>query len=162
MSAIGQATASDDTCGKWMPNARAYCARNPGHPEGQCRSPKAVAAWRQRTATRVRIVTPEARARWSRKHRLSRYGLTQEQFDLMLEAQGYSCAMGGEPFKDGDLICIDHDHACCPDEKASCGRCLRGLLCVSCNTALGIIERKGELARAYLDNPPGQRTDHAA
>jgi hypothetical protein len=33
---------------------------------------------------------------------------------------------------------------------------VRGLLCLSRNTALGQIERKYELARAYLDSPPGQ------
>ena len=43
-----------------------------------------------------------------------------------------------------------------PDEKSSCGKCVRGLLCLSCNTALGLIERKYELARAYLDSPPAQ------
>jgi hypothetical protein len=29
-------------------------------------------------------------------------------------------------------------------------------LCLSCNTGLGLIERKYELAQPYLDNPPGQ------
>jgi hypothetical protein len=146
---------TEELCGKWMPKARAYCARNPGHPEGQCRSPEAVAAWRQRSAGRDRIVTPEARARWARKHRLTRYGLTQDDFDRLLEAQGYACGMCREQFEDGDAICIDHDHACCPDEKKSCGKCVRGLLCVSCNTALGIIERKYEMAQAYLDTRRG-------
>jgi hypothetical protein len=32
--------------------------------------------------------------------------------------------------------------------------CVRGLLCLPCNTALGLIERTYELARAYLDSPP--------
>jgi hypothetical protein len=35
-------------------------------------------------------------------------------------------------------------------------RCVRGLLCLSCNTALGLIERKYELARVYLHSPPAQ------
>ena len=39
---------------------------------------------------------------------------------------------------------------------AVCGKCVRGLLCLSCNTTLGLIERKYELAQAYLDNPPAQ------
>jgi Recombination endonuclease VII len=34
--------------------------------------------------------------------------------------------------------------------------CVRGLLCLPCNTALGLIERKHELARAYLDSPSAQ------
>jgi recombination endonuclease VII len=60
-----------------------------------------------------------------------------------------------ELFEDDQAICIDHDHNCCKTEKASCGKCVRGLLCVSCNTALGIIERKIAMARAYLANCRG-------
>jgi hypothetical protein len=43
--------------------------------------------------------------------------------------------------------------------------CVRGLLDLSCNTALGQIERKYDLARAYLDNPPARlvmKIEHAA
>jgi hypothetical protein len=39
-------------------------------------------------------------------------------------------------------------------EKQSCGKCLRGLLCLSCNTTLGHIERNYARAQAYLDAPP--------
>jgi hypothetical protein len=34
---------------------------------------------------------------------------------------------------------VDHDHDCCSGR--SCGRCVRGLLCTSCNTGLGQLER---------------------
>jgi Recombination endonuclease VII len=102
------------------------------------------------------VITPEDRARWSRVSRLRRFGLTPEQFDAMLEAQGHACAMCHTPFKEDKPVFIDHDHTCCADEKSSCGECIRVPLDLSCNTALGHIERKYDLARAYLDNRPGR------
>jgi len=33
---------------------------------------------------------------------------------------------------------IDHDHECCPT-KVTCGKCIRGVLCNNCNTALGLL-----------------------
>jgi hypothetical protein len=136
-----------------MPRAKAHCARKPLH-QGDCRTAQALTEHRARlTERRVgqTLSTPAARARWRLTHKLKRYGLTQETFDALLREQGYRCAMGGEPFEDGDQVFIDHDHACCPDEKRSCGECRRGLLCLRCNVALGYIEGMGDLARAYLD-----------
>jgi hypothetical protein len=101
-------------------------------------------------------VDPAARRKWWLAYKLARYNLTQEGFDLLLKAQSCACAMCRTPFLDGQPIFIDHDHTCCQGEKSSCGNCVRGLLCLSCNTALGHIERKYEMARAYLDSPPGQ------
>jgi hypothetical protein len=43
-----------------------------------------------------------------------------------------------------------------PGGERTCGACIRGLLCRGCNTALGHIERKALLARAYKSNPPGK------
>jgi hypothetical protein len=81
---------------------------------------------------------------------------TQADFDRLLELQDYACAMCHEPFVEGQAIFIDHDHACCTGEKSSCGQCVRGLLDLGCNIALGHIERRYEMARAYLDSPPAQ------
>jgi hypothetical protein len=114
-----------------------------------------MAAQRQRNAARERTWdNPAVKARWYKRYKLTRYGLTQEQFDRLLEVQEYACAMCHTKFEEDQPIFIDHDHACCPDEKRSCGRCVRGLLDLSCNTALGHIERKGAMARAYLARPP--------
>jgi Recombination endonuclease VII len=62
---------------------------------------------------------------------------------------------GGQPAAVGERIHVDHDHNCCPfDYKSkrarSCGKCIRGLLCFRCNTALGYIEMYAEKAKAYL------------
>ena len=119
-----------------------------------------MAGHRQRKTERRRgkrlADDPAARARWNRTYNLSRYGLTQEDFARLLAAQDYACGMCREPFEDGRPICIDHDHACCTEEKRSCGKCIRGLLCIRCNTALGYIEGYADLARTYLDDPPAR------
>jgi hypothetical protein len=133
-----------------------YCARRVQH-EGDCRTAKALADSRSRkTERRVGKIDPAARRRWNQAYRLSRYGLTQADFDRLLELQDHACAMCHVPFAEGQAIFIDHDHACCAGEKSSCGKCVRGLLDLSCNVSLGHIERRYELARAYLASPPAQ------
>jgi hypothetical protein len=98
--------------------------------------------------------SPESRKKSNRKYRIGSYGLTQEDFDRLQVTQGYACGMCRRPFEDGQLIHVDHDHGCCPQKNRSCGKCLRGLLCHACNVALGHIERRYAMARAYLDSPP--------
>jgi hypothetical protein len=142
------------TCNKWMSRAKDYCGRVPDHP-GKCRTAASMVHVRARKTTRrtgVRNpVDPVAAARWRMTHKFKRYGITREQFDQLLAEQNDACAMCFSAFEDGQRICIDHDHACCPDEKSSCGECVRGLLCITRNTALGQIEKKYDMARAYLD-----------
>jgi hypothetical protein len=144
-----------EVCGAWMPRAKDHCALLLPHPPGQHRTAKSIADSRKRkqAARREGLAdTPLAVQRWNRTYRLKQYGLTEEDFARMLEAQDYACAMCPHPFEDGETIYIDHDHTlgCHPGEKSACDRCRRGLLCRECNTALGHIERRGELARAYL------------
>jgi Recombination endonuclease VII len=97
--------------------------------------------------------SPESRKKSNQKYGISSYGLTQELFDLLLEAQDHACGMCHEPFEDQQLIHVDHDHACCPKKNRSCGECVRGLLCHGCNISLGHIEHRYAMARAYLDSP---------
>jgi hypothetical protein len=54
---------------------------------------------------------------------------------------------------------IDHDHRCCPGERA-CGRCVRGFLCHTHNVALGMFKDDPEMvARAltYLTTGIGRK-----
>jgi hypothetical protein len=65
------------------------------------------------------------------------YGITAEQFDKMVADQGGVCAICTRAFPDDRAPAVDHDHSCCPGKK-SCGRCLRKLLCGSCNRGIGL------------------------
>ncbi len=67
----------------------------------------------------------------------SRYKLTEQEYDEMLKEQDYKCAICLTPQSElSARLSVDHDHACCPG-VSSCGNCIRGLLCRSCNLSLG-------------------------
>jgi hypothetical protein len=73
----------------------------------------------------------------------SLYGITQDQYMAIAEAQGFACASCGDSAKGVEhTLCVDHDHY--TNE-------IRGLLCSGCNTALGWleddIERVNKLAK---------------
>jgi Recombination endonuclease VII len=137
-------------CGRWMPRKKTTCARTPGH-GGPCMTAENMAL---RRAYHPHPESAESRKKSNRKYRISSYGLTHAQFDRLLAAQQHACGMCHEPFDEGQLIHVDHDHACCQAKNRSCGKCIRGLLCHTCNIALGHIERRYAMARAYLDYPP--------
>jgi len=58
------------------------------------------------------------------------HGLSLDEFNLLLEVQGYSCAICGTTEWRGRYPYVDHDH--------KTGR-IRGLLCKRCNLVLGEI-----------------------
>lgn len=80
-----------------------------------------------------------ARRRWLKRA----YGITPEQYDAMLTAQGGVCSVcgsapdhtrnSGEAGRKKTVLCVDHDHAT--------GK-VRGLLCSDCNRALGLMDDK--------------------
>ena len=80
-----------------------------------------------------------------RKSYLKRkYGLTIEQYDAMLAAQGGGCCICGRPPRDDISLHVDHDH--------STGK-VRGILCFCCNNALADFQEDAQLlqeAVAYL------------
>jgi hypothetical protein len=79
-----------------------------------------------------------------------RYGLTPEQYAALLEKQLGICAIcGARPTREKPLQ-IDHDHACCPQQK-SCGRCVRGLLCKRCNTGIALLQDDPQILKLAFD-----------
>lgn len=81
-----------------------------------------------------------------------KYRLTVEAYEALLEAQGSACAIcriGAPTDIRTSRFHVDHDHACCPGTR-SCGKCIRGLLCHACNTALGNFHDDPERLTAAL------------
>lgn len=66
-----------------------------------------------------------------------RHGLGKSGVDALLAEQGGSCAICGVPYEDkpGHRLAMDHDHRHCPG-RVGCPKCVRGLLCNSCNNIL--------------------------
>lgn len=80
------------------------------------------------------------------------YNLSSTQYTNMLESQGSTCAVCRASIA-RETAQVDHDHSCCAGDS-SCGRCVRGLLCASCNRGLAAFhDDLQRLRRAirYLD-----------
>ena len=96
------------------------------------------------------------RARIDRGNKLKNlYGITLAQYEKLLELQGGMCAIC-DAVPDGKNLAVDHDHSCCPGGR-SCGRCIRGLLCHSCNLSIGRLgDNKAVLHSAidYIEHGP--------
>lgn len=71
------------------------------------------------------------------------------QYEALLFIQNGVCAICRQVDATGVRLSVDHDHSCCPGEK-SCRACVRGLLCKSCNRALGHFEAGNEVENDHL------------
>jgi hypothetical protein len=90
--------------------------------------------------------SPEHRAKSKAYHKKKwlsdKYGLTLEQYEGMLEKQGYCCAIckNGRPDVKGKktMFHVDHDH--------TTGK-VRGLLCHNCNVSIGLMKDSPHVLR---------------
>ena len=85
-------------------------------------------------------------------HLKRKYGMSVEQYDAMLEAQGSGCCICGRSSREDISLHVDHDH--------SAGR-VRGILCFCCNNALADLKEDPELlqkavATSASTNPAAQ------
>lgn len=84
-------------------------------------------------------------------YRLRKYGLTQNDWLALYNAQGGRCPLCKKPFTRRRPSAVDHEHRT--------GE-VRGLLCLPCNHALGFLHEDKNwfgAAAAYLDIPPSIR-----
>lgn len=92
-----------------------------------------MAAWKKANPGRVKAHNFNGR--------LARYGLTPETFEAMWESQGRVCAACGGPCSGAREPFVDHCHE---------NSLVRGLLCQSCNTALGYVRDDPARLRALI------------
>jgi hypothetical protein len=90
---------------------------------------------------------PELRRLLNRAAALSRYGLTQDEFDAMFAAQHGLCAICKNPpaatgWRTMTSLHIDHDHIT---------GTVRDLLCGRCNQGIGSLRDDPDLLRAAAD-----------
>lgn len=101
----------------------------------QCRTCRSENAMRRRRETKG-----DYQLRWT-------YGISADDYDAILTAQDGCCFACGERSTTSRLT-VDHDHAT---------GVVRGLLCGSCNLALGKLQDSPEILRRladYLESPP--------
>lgn len=111
---------------------------------------------RARACSTVGCDSPARGKGWCEAHyrRYAKYGVSPEAFETVLSGQGGGCGVCGLTESDsGHALVVDHDHSCCPGQR-SCGRCVRGILCRSCNVGLGMMRDDPDLllrAATYLN-----------
>ena len=91
--------------------------------------------------------TEKFKAMHRRSHLKRRFGMTEEQYEALLQKQGGACAVCKREAKQfTKRLAVDHDHKSLK---------VRGLLCGNCNHRIVGRYREGTLLRAaadYLDN----------
>jgi len=94
--------------------------------------------WNHREKALARV------SRYSKRQRiLKQYGISEKLYNSILGNQLGVCAICCETNSNGQTLSIDHDH--------KTGE-IRGLLCIKCNSAVGILERVGFAGfEAYLE-----------
>jgi hypothetical protein len=112
-----------------------------------------------RCATHHRAVKASRRLAAQESRVLQVYSLPPEIYDRIYEVQGGRCEICRRATGARKRLAVDHDHSCC-NGPTSCGRCVRGLLCGTCNKTLGHLRDDPEAferAALYLRHWPSRR-----
>lgn len=94
-------------------------------------------------ARETRKANPERVAEINRRSMYKRkYGITVEDYDHMVEAQGNKCAICRRTQPKGKRFHVDHIHGT---------NVIRGLLCTHCNTGIGLLADDPKVLRTAAD-----------
>jgi recombination endonuclease VII len=127
---------------------RAHRARPAPHPGPRCATcHRAVKKTRKRAAH-------ETRTRRT-------YSITPEEYQALYEAQGGRCALCRRATGASKALAVDHDHSCTEGHpvKQGCRKCVRGLLCSTCNRIIGHFRDDPDAflrGNWYLTRPPAR------
>lgn len=114
--------------------------------------PRCEECWRERR----RAVSKAAHANRIEKV----YEITEEEYEAILEAQGGRCFICQWATGKRRRLAVDHDHDCDQGHPRNlgCRKCIRGLLCNTCNkVVIGRYDIAAlERAIKYLKRPPAR------
>ena len=139
-----------DCLAEWVangtpPTGRAARARPAPHPGPRCATHHRARKAQIRTTTHARRLAAV-------------YHIDPEFYAAILAEQGGACAICQRATGKTKRLAVDHDHSCC-DGPVSCGQCVRGLLCGTCNKILGHFRDDPKAAlrmAAYLTRWPAK------
>ena len=84
--------------------------------------------------------------------RARKYGMKPKELHALYLRQDARCYLCGDPLQPDLTKChIDHDHSCC-GPGGSCGICVRGIACASCNRLIGEAKDDPRRLRVIADN----------
>lgn len=94
-----------------------------------------------------------------------RYNLDYKTYIELRKPENYKC--GNPACGSTTHLHLDHDHKCCDNrvksagDKVSCGRCIRGWLCLGCNTSLGKMRDDPRMLEGLLQYLQKSKTPEA-
>ena len=126
---------------------------------GKCSSPEALARRAESNRETMRNRPTALKVHYEHERKLRAHHLSQQGYDAILLKQEGVCPVCKRPLiktvgRSGETPSIDHNHSCCPG-TFSCGECIRGILHLKCNAALGGLDDNSVICRnaaEYLDH----------
>jgi hypothetical protein len=97
----------------------------------------ATRKWQTNPVNREKVLNLKARFNLKDK-----YGITLDQYNIMLSSQNGVCAICGMQDRNGKRLSVDHNHV---------NGNVRALLCSDCNCAIGLMKENTELIGKMLD-----------